>query len=68
MSPEFPVEDSLVALCRRVMEEMDVGNKLLKFCCDLPILLNLSRGGNAFAPSAASASEGDPGIAPLIER
>lgn len=69
-TPEVPGEDPLVAMCRDVMEEMEVGNRLLRFCCELPILLNLSRGGNAFASSGdgGSTGEGDPGIAPLINR
>lgn len=69
-TPEVPEEDPLVTVCRDVMEEMGVGNRLLKFCCELPILLNLSRGGNAFASSSdvGSTEEGDPGIAPLIKR
>lgn len=66
-------EGFLVAMCRDVMTELDVGGKLLKFCCDLPIVTSLV-GGAAFAPSAEvsgkeeGAEGGDPGIAPFIRR
>lgn len=71
-TPELPGEDPLVAVCREVIEEMDVGNRLLKFCCDLPVLLQLSRSGDVFATSSADgtggADEGDAGTAALINR
>ena len=68
---ETPSEDFLVAMCRDVMTELDVGGKLLKFCCNLPIVTSLV-GGAAFASSAEIGGEGaeggDIGIAPFIKR
>ncbi len=68
-----PTEDPLVTVCRGIVEEMDIGNQLLQFCWELPMIQKLSRSGSVFAqqpPATAKegGDEGETGIAPLIKR
>ena len=71
--PEAPSEDPLVTVCRGVVDEMDIGNELLQFCWNLPVIQELSRAQTVFPPQPAmtkdaNGDEGEAGIAPLIKR
>lgn len=71
-TPQIPSEEAFVSLCKEIVDEMDVGSKLLGFCWKLDVFQTLCRGGNAFAQLAEEtregSEEGDSGIAPLIRR
>ena len=62
-TPEAPAEEAVVSMCRGVVEEMEVGGKLLQFCWKLDVFVKLFGGaGNGFLPqvaeSASSSSKG----------
>lgn len=77
-APEPPSEreEVLVSVCRGIVEEMEVGGKLLQFCWELDVFQRLFGGGSSFVPSADASGgsgaegteEGESGVAPIIRK
>ena len=56
-TPEAPAEEAVVSMCRGVVEEMEVGAKLLQFCWKLDVFVKLFGGaGNGFLPQVAESA------------
>ena len=72
---EVSAEEVLGSVCREVVEEMEVGKRLLKFCWELEVFQKLFAAGNggALGPlvdttGEESGDEGESGLAPVIKK
>lgn len=69
--PQTGREDSSVSvLCSEIVEELGVGDLLIQFCRDLPVICELVDGNpelSSFLTGGAEEGEGETGLAPLIK-